>query len=158
MMYSIRFVGAIVLTLVAVSSASAATNGSPEMSPAVAARVKRDVSLCKTRALLDACNDALRRTPSDPALLSAHGDALSRAGRTADALKQYRRAAALAPNQRGLNAKIAATEKHIGAKFAGVHTKPRTVAAAAAARVTNEAAVSSKSDHFSNAAPETQSH
>jgi cytochrome c-type biogenesis protein CcmH/NrfG len=93
---------------------------------------------CRARADVDACYDALRRSPSDPALLGALGDALARANRPADALRTYRRAAALAPSDRSIVAKINALETKASAKPAPVHAA-------------NE-------KRFSNAAPESQSH
>ena len=93
---------------------------------------------CRVRADVDACYDALRRSPSDPALLAALGDALARANRPADALRTYRRAAALAPSDRSIVAKINALETKASAKPAPVHAA-------------NE-------KRFSNAAPESQSH
>ncbi len=93
---------------------------------------------CRVRADVDACYDALRRSPSDPALLGALGDALARANRPADALRTYRRAAALAPSDRSIVAKINALETKASAKPAPVHAA-------------NE-------KRFSNAAPESQSH
>ena len=93
---------------------------------------------CRTRADIDACYDALRRNPSDPTLLGALGDALARANRPADALRTYRRVAALSPGDRSIAAKISALEAKSSAKPAPV-------------RAANE-------KRFSNAAPESQSH
>ena len=93
---------------------------------------------CRAHADIDACYDALRRNPSDPALLSALGDALARANRPADAMRTYRRAAALAPSDRTITAKISALETKLSAK-------------PAPARAANE-------KRYSNAAPESQSH
>src|SRR5271154_1891301 len=61
------------------------------------AKLKRDTFRCTTLADVDACGEALRMKPEDPALLVAQGDALVRAKRPAEALGRYRRAAALAP-------------------------------------------------------------
>jgi cytochrome c-type biogenesis protein CcmH/NrfG len=107
---------------------------SPAPSSADAAALKRDTARCSARADVDACYDAIRRNPSDPALLVALGDALVHANRPTDAIRNYRRAAALAPNTRGLPAKISAAEAKSVAKSAVV------------------------SKRYSNAAPETQSH
>ena len=93
---------------------------------------------CRTRADVDACYDALRRNPSDPALLAALGDALARANRPADALRTYRRVAALTPGDRSIAAKISALEAKASAK-------------PAPARAASE-------KRYSNAAPESQSH
>ena len=106
----------------------------PAPSNADAAALKRDSARCSAHADVGACYDAIRRNPSDPALLVSLGDALVRAKRPTDAIRNYRRAAVLAPNTRGLPAKISAAE----AKMAAMN-------AAASKR-------------YSNAAPETQSH
>jgi predicted Zn-dependent protease len=109
---------------------------------AVAERVKRDSARCAANADLDACDDALRWNPGDPALLVASGDALLRADRPVDAIRHYHRAAALAPNSHGLAAKISAAEKRLAAD--------RLAARRAAALVSSR--------RYSNADPETQSH
>lgn len=93
---------------------------------------------------IDACYDAIRWRPSDPSLLSALGDALLRANRPADALRSYKRVAALAPNMPGVVAKISAIEEKLSAK--------RTPAKASG----HGALADTK--RYSNAAPETQSH
>jgi hypothetical protein len=109
---------------------------------ATAASLKRDTARCHTYSDIDACYNALRWSPGDPALLVALGDALLRAKRPADALRNYQRAAALAPNMQGLAAKISAAEAKLTPKRApaSAANKPATV------------------KHYSNAAPETQSH
>jgi hypothetical protein len=90
-------------------------------------KTKTDFARCRN---LDACYDAIRRRPSDPALLSALGDALLRANRPADALRTYQRLATLAPNTPGIAAKITATEAKISAKGApgkaSAHTASQT--------------------------------
>ncbi|HEX3395612.1 MAG TPA: hypothetical protein VHS76_02855 [Steroidobacteraceae bacterium] len=106
-----------------------------------------DFERCSAQANLDACYDAIRYRPSDPSLLSALGDALARANRPTDALRTYKRVAALAPNLSGIDAKINAIEAKISAK------RP---AANSSARGTSANAASGK--RFSNATPETQSH
>jgi len=106
----------------------------PALSSADAAALKRDSARCGAHADVDACYDAIRRNPSDPALLVSLGDALVRANRPTDAIRNYRRAAVLAPNTRGLPAKITAAEAKLAAMKAVV------------------------SKRYSNAAPETQSH
>ena len=93
---------------------------------------------------IDACYDAIRWRPSDPSLLSALGDALLRANRPADALRSYKRVAALAPNMPGVVAKIDAIEEKLSAK--------RTPGKASGHGVATDA------KRYSNAAPETQSH
>jgi cytochrome c-type biogenesis protein CcmH/NrfG len=106
---------------------------------AAAATLKRDTTRCRAYSDIDACYNAVRWNPGDPALLVSLGDALERANRPADALRNYHRAAALAPNMHGLAAKISAAEAKLTPKRA-----PAT------------AAVPAK--HYSNAAPESQSH
>jgi Flp pilus assembly protein TadD len=106
-----------------------------------------DFERCRAQANLDACYDAIRYRPSDPSLLSALGDALARANRPADALRTYKRVAALAPNQPGLTAKISAIEAKMSAKRPTANPP---------AHATSADAASGK--RFSNAAPETQSH
>jgi predicted Zn-dependent protease len=107
------------------------------------ATIKRDFERCRRYANLDACDDAIRWNPTDPALLVAQGDALVKARRPADAIRAYRRAAALSPGLGGIDTRISAAEAKIAAARA-----PRARPAAAA--------VAPKS--FSNAAPESQSH
>jgi cytochrome c-type biogenesis protein CcmH/NrfG len=111
---------------------------SPATDKAAAAKLKRDSWRCRAKADLDACYDAIRWSPGDPALLVGLGDALERGGRAADALRNYRRAAELAPDTRGLAAKISKAESKL-------------------ARRPPSANVAS-SKHYSNAAPEAQSH
>jgi cytochrome c-type biogenesis protein CcmH/NrfG len=115
-----------------------AAGPAPAANPAAAAAQNPGLERCRARADVDACYDALRRSPSDPALLSALGDALAHANRPADALRTYRRAAALAPSDRSIPAKISALEAKASAK-------------PAPARAANE-------KRYSNAAPESQSH
>ena len=108
---------------------------------AAAAALKRDSNSCTVHADIDACYDAIRWNPNDPTLLIALGDALLRAQRPADAIRNYRRAAALAPNMPGVAAKITAVE----AKMSSRRARPGAAGGAAGKR-------------YSNAAPETQSH
>jgi cytochrome c-type biogenesis protein CcmH/NrfG len=79
-------------------------------SAGASAAASRDAERCRSRAILDACYDAIRRSPRDPALLVALGDALEHSNRPAEALRAYRRAAALTPNNHGIAAKISALE------------------------------------------------
>ncbi len=102
--------------------------------PKASASLKRDYASCSTQSNLEACYDAIRRNPSDPALLMATGDALVRAGRPADAIRTYRRAGQLAPNTHGLAAKISSAEAKLAALNASLNRR------------------------YSNAAPESQSH
>jgi hypothetical protein len=124
------------------------SQGSPSPSPpaakvtASAAALKRDTERCRAYSDIDACYNAVRWNPGDPALLVSLGDALLRAKRPADALRNYQRAAGLAPTMHGLAAKISAAEAKLAPKHAPVSAanKPAPV------------------KHYSNAAPETQSH
>jgi cytochrome c-type biogenesis protein CcmH/NrfG len=106
-------------------------------SPEAAAAAKRGSTRCVMQADLDACNDAIRRNPSDPELLVALADALVRAKRPADAIRHYRRAAALAPHMPGLAAKLSEAESQLASERTPVPAR-RT--------------------RYSNVAPETQSH
>src|SRR5271154_3137046 len=115
---------------------------SPAATKASAATLKRDTTRCRAYSDIDACYNAVRWNPGDPALLVALGDALVRAKRPADALRNYHRAADLAPNMRGLAAKISAAE----AKLTPPKRAPATAASVPAVK------------HYSNAAPEAQSH
>jgi cytochrome c-type biogenesis protein CcmH/NrfG len=134
---------------------------SPASSRAVPAWVARDSALCTKHAVVDACNDAIRWNPSDPSLLVALADALVRANRPADAIRHYRRAAALAPNTPGIQAKIVAAEKRLASERAPaagrrpVQSAPHAPADPALARASASTAPGKR---YSNAAPETQSH
>jgi len=114
---------------------------------APAATLKRDSALCSVQANINACYDAIRRSPNDPALLVGLGDALLRAKRSQDAIRIYRRAAALAPGMPGLAAKITAAEQTLTSKQGSA--RPLGDRASGSA-VTDK--------RYSNAAPEAQSH
>ncbi|HEX3603401.1 MAG TPA: hypothetical protein VHU43_04865 [Steroidobacteraceae bacterium] len=116
--------------------AAGAEDAAPPSKPAQAA-LSAGFERCR-RADIDACYDALRWNPSDPALLEALGDALAHVNRPADALRTYRRAAALAPRDPSISAKITAIES-------------KASATRAPARAAN-------GKRYSNAAPESQSH
>jgi hypothetical protein len=92
---------------------------------------------------VEACYNAIRRNPNDTALLVGLGDALVRAQRLQDAIRNYRRAAVLSPGMNGLSAKISAAEQKLAARQAP-------------ARPPSAGAVNGK--RYSNAAPEAQSH
>jgi cytochrome c-type biogenesis protein CcmH/NrfG len=119
----------------------------PAAADAPATAIKRDFESCRVHANIDACYDALRWKPSDPALLVALGDAQLRAQRAADAIRAYKRAAEIAPNTPGLAAKISAIEAKLSSKHAAGNGAAHGVPAHADA-----------GKHFSNAAPESQSH
>jgi cytochrome c-type biogenesis protein CcmH/NrfG len=115
----------------------AAWPAQPSSSEAAAATAKRESTRCVTQADLDACNDAIRRHPSDPELLVALADALMHAKRPADAIRHYRRAAALSPHMPGLAAKLSDAESQLAS---------------------DRTPVPARRTRYSNAAPETQSH
>jgi Flp pilus assembly protein TadD len=110
-----------------------------------AASSNGDAERCRAHGGIDTCYDAIRRSPSDPTLLSSLGEAFARANRPADALRTYRRAAVLAPADRTIAAKVAALEGK---------SSPKKKPAAAVLRANNDAG----SRRYSNAAPESQSH
>jgi hypothetical protein len=120
---------------------------SPAAAKAAAETLKRDSTGCRVHADIDACYDALRWNPGDPVLLVALGDALMLARRPADAIRNYHRAAELAPDTRGLAAKISAAEAKLAPKRA-----PRNPSADGASPN------GSSGKQYSNAAPESQSH
>jgi len=109
----------------------------------------RDAERCRSHAIIDACYDAIRRSPRDPVLLAALGDALERSNRPVEALRTYRRAAALAPNNHSIAAKISALAAKQLSKRAP--KSPSVPGAAVAARGTG-------SQTPSNADPVTKSH
>jgi cytochrome c-type biogenesis protein CcmH/NrfG len=135
--------GLLILCLPALSRAEP----SPAAVKAAAATLKRDSAGCSVHADIDACYDALRWNPGDPALLIALGDALMLARRPADAVRNYHRAAEIAPDTRGLAAKIGAAEAKLASRRA-----PRNLSADGASPG------GSSGKQYSNAAPESQSH
>jgi len=120
---------------------------SPAAVKAAAATLKRDSAGCSVHADIDACYDALRWNPGDPALLIALGDALMLGRRPADAIRNYHRAAEIAPDTRGLAAKISAAEAKLASRRA-----PRNPSA------DGTSPDGSGGKQYSNAAPESQSH
>jgi cytochrome c-type biogenesis protein CcmH/NrfG len=117
---------------------------SPSAANAAAVTLTRDSARCRAQADLNACYDAIRWNPGDPALLVALGDALVRARRPADAIRNYRRAAVLAPHMPGVAAKISAAQ----AKLSSGRAPP----------VARASVNGASGRRYSNAAPETQSH
>jgi tetratricopeptide (TPR) repeat protein len=105
-------------------------------------------ALCGARKDLDSCSDAVRWSPGDPALVVALADALARAGRLQEAIRDYSRAQALDPGVRGLDSKIKAAES----RLSGLKRRPKKLSATTASP--DQAAVK----HYSNADPEAQSH
>jgi cytochrome c-type biogenesis protein CcmH/NrfG len=129
-----------VLALLLLSSAAWPLEAGSLAAGGAPAALKRDTARCSD---VEACYNAIRRNPNDPALLVGLGDALVRAQRLQDAVRNYRRAAVLAPGMDGLAAKISAAEQKLAAR-------------GAPARPTSAGAVTAK--RYSNAAPEAQSH
>ena len=86
------------------------------------AKLKRDAFRCSTLSDLDACSEAIRIKPEDTTLLIEYADALVRAKRPGEAIVRYRRAAALAPNQPDITAKISAAEAQLRALQPSVAT------------------------------------
>jgi tetratricopeptide (TPR) repeat protein len=133
------------------------------------AKLKRDTFRCTRLSDLDACGEALRMKPEDPALLVAQGDALVRAKRPGEAIGHYRRAAALAPDLPDVALKISAAEAQSPASRAGGPMASGASGAAAVAPVlravpdTRVARVDAGDTahavrHYSNADPVTRSH
>jgi cytochrome c-type biogenesis protein CcmH/NrfG len=145
---SMSTVRSLVLAFLLLSTAALSQEAaSPSAGNATAATLKRASARCRAHANLDACYDAIRWSPGDSALLVALGDALVRARRPEDAIRSYRRAAALAPNMPGVAAKISAAEAKLASRRA-----PRKL-------TVDRASVSGASGkRYSNAAPEAQSH
>jgi hypothetical protein len=117
-----------VLLAVALSAAAPAVVAGP-----TAAELKHGAAQCLARRNEDACDDAVRWNPSDPALLVALADLELRAQHPVDALRHYHRAAEIAPNMNGLNAKIAAADAHLHPKHKAVAARPVKAAAKPAA-------------------------
>jgi Flp pilus assembly protein TadD len=79
------------------------------------AKLKRDAFRCDNLADLDACGEAVRLKPDDPALLTALGDALMQAKRPSEALQHYRHAESLAADTPALAEKIRVAEAELPA-------------------------------------------
>lgn len=147
------------------------------------AKLKRDIFRCSSLSDLEACSEAVRLKSDDPVVLVAQGDALVREKRPADALSRYRHAAALAPNQPDIAAKITAAEAQLSppqtpAQAAPAQTNSATLAGGgtveaphlAATHIGGTAARNTAPDlrvasadatpvrRYSNAAPEARSH
>jgi cytochrome c-type biogenesis protein CcmH/NrfG len=133
------FVSALLLLSVTAWPRDAMSQNAP--GDASAAALKRDTVRCSAQADVEACYNAIRYNPNDPVLLIALGDALVRAQRPEDAIRNYRRATVIAPGVSGIAAKIRAAEEKMTSRRASV--KPTGSASA---------------KRFSNAAPEAQSH
>jgi hypothetical protein len=141
-MSTVRTLVLAVVLLATAAGSRAAT--APPPGNAGAATLARDSTRCRAQADLNACYDAIRWSPEDPALLVALADALVRAKRPGDALRNYRRAAVIAPNMPGVAAKISATEANLSSRRAPGNLSGDRV--------------SVNGKRYSNAAPEAQSH
>jgi cytochrome c-type biogenesis protein CcmH/NrfG len=106
---------------------------------ATAGNARAAAQRCRAHPAVGSCDDALRWNPSDASLLAAMGDALMRERRSADALRAYQRAAALAPDTPGLQKKIKTAQ---GAKKA----------------VADASSSAPQAKRFSNSDPDTQTH
>jgi cytochrome c-type biogenesis protein CcmH/NrfG len=131
-----------VLALLLLSVTGPREAASQTAGEATAAALKRDTVRCSTQADVEACYNAIRWSPNDPALLVSLGDALVRAQRFEDSIRNYRRAAVIAPGMSGIAAKISAAQDKLASRRAPV-------------RPTGSAVTDKR---FSNAAPEAQSH
>jgi len=137
----------ILAVLLPSASAWPRDSASPAAGKTPASALQRDTLLCSERGNVEACYDAIRWSPHDPALLVGLGDALVRAKRPQDALRNYRRAAVLAPDMSGLAAKISAAEQN---------TNPRRASVKAPAERASASALTNK--RYSNVELEAQSH
>jgi hypothetical protein len=117
------------------------------------AKLKRDAFRCDNLADLDACNEAARLKPDDPALLTSLGDALLRAKRPADALQRYHRVEMLTGSSPALAEKIRLAESEVPAS-AGSAPPPAEAGSPRIARAESKPA----SRHYSNISPDAQSH
>jgi predicted Zn-dependent protease len=134
-----------------------------------AARLKRDLFRCTSLFDLEACAEAARLAPNDPAVLSAEADGLLHANRAAEAAPLYRRAIALAPAQHDLSAKLAAAEAQLPSRSAPTEVADAGAEAPAAAakpmraslkvRLASAQPVEGSVRRYSNQAPDdAQSH
>jgi hypothetical protein len=110
-----------------------------------AAERARYAALCRAHKDLSSCSDAVRWSPGDPVLIVTLADALVRARRLPEALRDYQHARSVQPGMSGLDEKIRATEAKLNERHAA--KRPSTASSGPAA-----------GKHFSNADPETQSH
>jgi cytochrome c-type biogenesis protein CcmH/NrfG len=115
-------------------------SAAPATQPSDAA-IQRDIRVCRAHRNLEACYDAIRWQPKDPALQIALGDALLAAKRPGDALRAYRRAHEISPSLPGIDAKISSAEAKLSPPSA-TQDQSNTVAA----------------KRYSNAEPEANSH
>jgi predicted Zn-dependent protease len=116
------------------------------------AKVKRDTFRCDNLGDLDACGEAARLQPDNPALLTSYGDALMRAKRPAEALERYHRAEALVTDKQALAGKIRVAENEIPA------SAPIAAASRDSSSLKNRLSANAPSRRYSNVMPDGQSH
>ncbi|HEX4150969.1 MAG TPA: hypothetical protein VHY75_02035 [Steroidobacteraceae bacterium] len=139
-------IGAFLFAVLLVLSASA--EATPPDDHFADAERAHYAALCHARKDLDSCSDAVRWSPGDPALVVALADALMRAGRAEEAIRDYRRAEALDPHLRDLDAKIGAAEARLSVAR---HARKNLA--------TERAGAGPPADkRYSNADPESRSH
>jgi tetratricopeptide (TPR) repeat protein len=116
------------------------------------AKAKRDTFRCDSLGDLEACGEAARLEPDNPALLTSFGDALMRAKRPAEALEYYQRAQALATDKQALAGKIRLAEAELPAA--------PTLAAVSRDSSNSKGLVSASAPprRYSNVMPDGQSH
>jgi tetratricopeptide (TPR) repeat protein len=119
------------------------------------ARVKRNTFRCTSLQDAAACAELVRAAPDDAQAYASQGDALLKAGRTAEALDSYRRAAALAPNL-PLGDKVASLQAQLassaGSFGEAAQVTPRQKTPVRVARAATE------KPRYSNMEPESRSH
>ncbi len=173
-----RFTAALLIAMLSAASARAQQAAAPTAAPTdlpaevtaaahffdhldrggAAARLRQASAQCIDQHELDACDDALRLKPDDPALLIAQGDALLRAKRPADAIERYRLAAVIAPGEHEVAAKLAAAEGQLQDAAAPALAAAPAAPPHAASPASGESHTPGTQRRYSNAAPEAQSH
>jgi predicted Zn-dependent protease len=115
------------------------------------AKLKRDGFRCDSLGDVEACNDAARLKPDDPAVLLSAGDALLRAKRPAEALQRYHAVETLTGGSPALTDKIRSAQ---AALPAGAEPEAAGPAAPRVAR----AEPKPPPRRYSNLSPDAQSH
>jgi len=112
-----------------------------------AAKLRHSQLRCTTFTDLDACNEVVKVTPNDPAVIAARADALLQAGRVQEAVAGYQRAVQLNPSDESLKSKLTAARSRESANAPVPEPQPRT---APATQPAAPAAVASSSPKKSN--------
>jgi cytochrome c-type biogenesis protein CcmH/NrfG len=99
-----------------------------------AAKQQHNQLRCTQFADVEACNEALRSSPNDSALLLAKADAWMQSGHPADAAGAYQHALQLNPGNESLRAKLAAATARANANITSETTTREASAAASAPR------------------------